>query len=68
MSKKMMSMLLTLLFTCFALFFGLGEFGLSEMFTKFDAVPLSDSSRNHIKPDTRLQRKGRKNQHAHPAE
>jgi hypothetical protein len=35
--------------------------------TKFDALPLSDPSRNRIKPDTRLQIKGRKNHHVHPA-
>jgi hypothetical protein len=29
-----------------------------EICTKFDAVPLSDSSRNHIRPDTRLQIEG----------
>jgi hypothetical protein len=51
MSKKMMSMLLTLLFTC----------------TKLDAVPLSDPSRSHIRPDTRFQIKERKNQQFHPA-
>jgi hypothetical protein len=30
---------------------------------KFDAVPLSDPSRSHIRPDTRPQIKGRKNEH-----
>jgi hypothetical protein len=32
----------------------------SEICTKFDAVPLSDPSRNIMRPDTWLQRKGRK--------
>jgi hypothetical protein len=31
-----------------------------EICTKFDAVSLSDPSRNHISPDTRLEIKGRK--------
>jgi hypothetical protein len=39
----------------------------SEICTKFDAVPLSGPSRNHIGPDTRLAIKGRKNEHIHPA-
>jgi hypothetical protein len=38
-----------------------------EIFTKSDAVPLSDPSRNPIRPDTRLQIIGRKNQHGYPA-
>jgi hypothetical protein len=33
----------------------------SEIFTKIDAVPLSDPLRIRIRPDTRLQIKGRKN-------
>jgi hypothetical protein len=33
----------------------------SEIYTKFDAVPLSDPSRNRIRPDTRLQIKERIN-------
>jgi hypothetical protein len=50
--------------------FGLGEFGLSvygscvlpfsEICTKLFAVPLSDPSRNRIRPDTRLKIKERK--------
>jgi hypothetical protein len=32
----------------------------SEKCTKFDAVPLSDPSPNRIRPDTRLEMKGRK--------
>jgi hypothetical protein len=39
----------------------------SEICTKFDGVPLSDPSRNRIRRGTRLQIKGRKNQHVHPA-
>jgi hypothetical protein len=39
----------------------------SETCTKFDAYSLSDPSQNLIRPDARLQIKGRKNQHAHPA-
>jgi hypothetical protein len=39
----------------------------SEIFTKFDAVPLSDPSWNRIRPNTRLQIKGHKNQHIHLA-
>jgi hypothetical protein len=42
-------------------------FTFSETWTKFDAVPLSDPSRNRIRPDARLQIKGRKNNHTHPA-
>jgi hypothetical protein len=34
----------------------------SDICTQSDAVPLSDPSQNHIKPDTRLQIKGRKHQ------
>jgi hypothetical protein len=34
-----------------------------EICTKFDAVPLSDPSRNRIWPDTRLQTKGREIEH-----
>jgi hypothetical protein len=80
---KVMSMLLTLLFTYLAIF-GLVEFwtlrvrlvlsspkrlsnhcqGLrhtfSEIFTKFDAVPLWDPWQNRISPGTWLQIKGRK--------
>jgi hypothetical protein len=37
----------------------------SEICTKFDAVPLSDLSQNHIRPDTQLQIKGRKNQYGY---
>jgi hypothetical protein len=78
MSKKIMSMLFTSLFT-YLDFFSLGEFvrtvygscylcqGLrhifSEICTKFEAVPLSDPSRNRMRPDTRFQIKGRKYQH-----
>jgi hypothetical protein len=40
---------------------------LSESCTKFDAVPLSEPSRNRISPDTRLQIKGLNDQHVHPA-
>jgi hypothetical protein len=36
----------------------------SQICTKFDAVLLSDPSRNHIRPDTRLQLKGK--DQAHP--
>jgi hypothetical protein len=39
----------------------------SKICTKSDAVPLSDPSWNCIKPDTRLQIKGHKNHHMHPA-
>jgi hypothetical protein len=39
----------------------------SEICTKFDAVPLSNPSRNRIGPDIRLQIKGRKKQQVHPA-
>jgi hypothetical protein len=39
----------------------------SEICTKFDAVPLSEPSPNLIRPETRLQMKGRKNQHFEPA-
>jgi hypothetical protein len=35
--------------------------------TTLDAVSLSDPSQNRIRPDTRLQIKGRKNQHVHSA-
>jgi hypothetical protein len=81
MSKKIMNMLLTLLFTCLASF-GLYEFGLmlmlmlsspnaciitpgspSHFFWDLHEIwfcPLSDPSRNSIRPDTRLQIEGRK--------
>jgi hypothetical protein len=36
------------------------RYTLSDICTKFDAVPLSDTSRNRIKPDTRLKTKGHK--------
>jgi hypothetical protein len=39
----------------------------SEICTKFDAVPLSDPSRYHIRPDARLQIKGRNKSACHPA-
>jgi hypothetical protein len=39
----------------------------SEIWTKFDAVILSDPSRNLIRPNTRLQVEGHRNQHVHPA-
>jgi hypothetical protein len=39
----------------------------SEICTKFVAVPLSDPSRNRIRPDIWLQIKGHTNQHVHPA-
>jgi hypothetical protein len=39
----------------------------SEICTKFCAVPLSDPSRNRIRPDTRLQLTEVKNQHFHLA-
>jgi hypothetical protein len=38
----------------------------SEICTTFDSVPLQDPSWNHNRPHTRLQTKGRKNQHVHP--
>jgi hypothetical protein len=38
----------------------------SEIYTKFDAVPLSDSPRNRIRPDTRLAIKEVKSQHVRP--
>jgi hypothetical protein len=79
MAKKMMSMLLTLLFTCLALF-GLGQFGLSSpnaclinvrdsvalfrrFAKKFDAHWLLGPLRNRNRPDTRLKIKGRKSPH-----
>jgi hypothetical protein len=89
MSKKMMTVILTLLIICLA--FSVSESldfpytahvflperlsnhcqGLRRTFfeirTKFDAVPLSDPSRNRIRSDTRLKIKGRKNQYIHPA-
>jgi hypothetical protein len=37
-----------------------------EICTKFDAVPSLYPSQNHIGPNTRLQIKGDKNQHAYP--
>jgi hypothetical protein len=37
----------------------------SEVCTEFEAVPLSDPSRNRIRPDTRLQINGSNNQHIH---
>jgi hypothetical protein len=40
---------------------------LSGLYTKFDAVPLSDLSGNRIRTATRLQIKERTNQHIHPA-
>jgi hypothetical protein len=38
-----------------------------EICAKFDVVPLSDSTRILIRPDTRLQIKRRNNQQVHPA-
>jgi hypothetical protein len=37
------------------------------IYSKFDAVPLSDISRNRIRPDTRLQLKGRKSSTLRPS-
>jgi hypothetical protein len=37
-----------------------------DIYTKFDAFPLSDPSRNYIRPDTRLQMKEHKNS-SHPS-
>jgi hypothetical protein len=34
------------------------HYTLSKICTKFDEVPLSDPSRNHIRPNTQLQIKG----------
>jgi hypothetical protein len=82
--NKIMSMLLTLLFTCLTFAVSLRSDFLctahaylnyamvsvvlfSEICTKLYAVPLSEASRNRIRPDTRLQIKGRKNQHVLPA-
>jgi hypothetical protein len=39
----------------------------SEICTKFDPISLSDPSRNHTRPDIRLQIKRSKNQHIYPA-
>jgi hypothetical protein len=39
----------------------------SKICTKFSAVHLLDPSRNRFRPDTRIQIKGRKNEHVHPA-
>jgi hypothetical protein len=39
----------------------------SEICTKFDAIPLSNPSRNRIRPNMRLQIKRRKQSHIHPA-
>jgi hypothetical protein len=91
MSKKMMNMLLTLLFSCIAFFvlpwtqhaiqtnvYGSNflpellsnhcrslHYTLSEICTKFDGFPLSDLTRYHMRPDTRLQIK-RREKLAHP--
>jgi hypothetical protein len=77
MSKKMMSMFLTLLFTCLT-FFGLSNFRLpvycSFFFLRtlvlcamFSALASSDPSQNRIRPDTLLQIKGSQNHHVNPA-
>jgi hypothetical protein len=82
MSKKIMSILLTFLFTCLTLSVSVSldltcktrtffsdrlsnhfqdlRRTFSEIFKKFDSVPLSVPSQNRIRPNTRLQIKRRK--------
>jgi hypothetical protein len=82
MSWKMMSIILILLFTCLAFSVSVSfdfpctahalfperlSYHYHSLYhKKIIDLPLSDPSRNRIKPDTRLQMKGRKSQHVHP--
>jgi hypothetical protein len=40
---------------------------LCEIYTKFDVVPFSESSRNRIRSHTSLHKRGRKDGYIHPA-